>query len=447
MPTQPKTGISWADDESENDTDTEVTEHPKPPPIETTPEPIEPLDTETVDEAPENTYRPPFKVNVYNILHELTDQEVGDYFYYAGCNVKEVLLFRHENGNSKGRCVIEFSESKDIKIALDQNGKNFRGRALRIRVCDESNRGQSNLSGNRQGKRRESGFNEFSRQRNLRSGHESFERTNKFRGRKIQNQSEFHHKGRETPNSSRKKDEESQKSSTTDSFKLMSPSVSLKEEQKEKDDVQISERPKLNLLPRSTTIPMQKENGGTSRPTSIFGVGKPREEKLEEVVKKAETTAEINGSTEMLNKMSLKEESIKKIVLKKEVPVNESKAKEIDQEKNSIQSPKFKDNKKFNSKENLADGSKPRKTSGIKKKILTDDKRQDAQKGNLPKSVNISSSKGDKVLEQKEDEGLKKGKRDKKKDKTKASVSNKKKSKPKVKVDDVYARLGIDDSE
>jgi RNA recognition motif-containing protein len=65
-----------------------------------------------------------------------TEQDVKNFFKGCG-NVGFVKLLKNDDGRSKGRGFVKFSEEEAIHKAMELNGKDFMGRAIKIEIPRE----------------------------------------------------------------------------------------------------------------------------------------------------------------------------------------------------------------------------------------------------------------------------------------------------------------------
>jgi len=77
---------------------------------------------------------PPFVAYVGNLPFSATMNDVGDFFYHGGCNVKDVDVKMGDDGRPRGYATVEFADRDSLVKALTATGANFGGRQLRVDV-------------------------------------------------------------------------------------------------------------------------------------------------------------------------------------------------------------------------------------------------------------------------------------------------------------------------
>lgn len=73
--------------------------------------------------------------NLYvgNLPYDLTNDELSEYFAQVGTVVSATVITDRNTGRSKGFGFVEMSSEAESKKAIDElNGKDFKGRPLRI---------------------------------------------------------------------------------------------------------------------------------------------------------------------------------------------------------------------------------------------------------------------------------------------------------------------------
>eukprot|EP00616_Rhizochromulina_sp_CCMP1243_P016159 CAMPEP_0118964412 /NCGR_PEP_ID=MMETSP1173-20130426/2113_1 /TAXON_ID=1034831 /ORGANISM="Rhizochromulina marina cf, Strain CCMP1243" /LENGTH=654 /DNA_ID=CAMNT_0006912867 /DNA_START=55 /DNA_END=2018 /DNA_ORIENTATION=+ len=135
--------VNWdaSDDEDESqiidpdvEDDSDDEELPPPPPAMPEPEPEpEPVDivAERKARIPD---RPPFTAYIGGLKYELNEQDLGEFFHRCGA-IKDVRVIR-KDGESKGFAYVEFAEAAGLEAALEYEGRELRGRKLRVDVSE-----------------------------------------------------------------------------------------------------------------------------------------------------------------------------------------------------------------------------------------------------------------------------------------------------------------------
>jgi RNA recognition motif. (a.k.a. RRM, RBD, or RNP domain) len=80
--------------------------------------------------------RPPYRAFVGNLNHSATEDDIGHFFHGLGCHVTDVHLSKAEDGAPKGFCHMEFGNRDSLRIALEQNNRQFMGRAIRLDIAE-----------------------------------------------------------------------------------------------------------------------------------------------------------------------------------------------------------------------------------------------------------------------------------------------------------------------
>ena len=77
---------------------------------------------------------PPFMAYVGNLPFSATDNDVGDFFYNGGCDIKNVNIKVGDDGRPRGFATVEFADRDSLAKALTATGANFGGRQLRVDI-------------------------------------------------------------------------------------------------------------------------------------------------------------------------------------------------------------------------------------------------------------------------------------------------------------------------
>jgi RNA recognition motif. (a.k.a. RRM, RBD, or RNP domain) len=222
--------------------------------------------------------RPPYRAFVGNLSHSATEDDVGHFFHGLGCHVTDVHLSRADDGKPKGFCHMEFGNRDSLRIALEQNNRQFMGRALKLDIAEP--RPGRPSGGGRYGSGGGGGGGRYDEQRggggarssggfndSRRGGDHHREQDLNFASfsRGLREHRDDHHRG---PPQERGQPQGGLRDGGLGSG-ISAPS-----------------RPKLVLAPRTKPIEVEAAKAATdgaaaaepaARPASIFGAGKPQE--------------------------------------------------------------------------------------------------------------------------------------------------------------------------
>ena len=77
---------------------------------------------------------------VKNLPYDISEKEVGDKFRSCGKIKSLRFVYNSKNKKFKGFCFIQFNEHKSLLKALELNGKEFKGRILKVDFDEEKNK-------------------------------------------------------------------------------------------------------------------------------------------------------------------------------------------------------------------------------------------------------------------------------------------------------------------
>ncbi|NTU46065.1 RNA-binding protein [Candidatus Roizmanbacteria bacterium] len=73
------------------------------------------------------------KLYVGNLLYEVTDEELRDFFSQAGTVISASVVRFHDSGRSKGFAFVEFDTEEEAQKAVDMfNNQDYKGRQLLV---------------------------------------------------------------------------------------------------------------------------------------------------------------------------------------------------------------------------------------------------------------------------------------------------------------------------
>lgn len=266
-------GRRWAAEDSSSDEESVV----ETKPVEPEPEPIEEHHNaqEEVMDYGDNT------IVVLNINYNSHEDDLNDFFVSKGCQIKHLEFFQTDR-KFNGRASVTFEDAESVKIALDLNECTFQGKNIRIRLDqkqpqhrpnnnrrparDYDNNRRDNNFKNSRGDARGDARGEYSREPrgDYPRGGDARER-DPFPGRRGEKKDNF--RGRPQRDFREREPAPQAPTDSQDAVPPVPPS-----------------RPRLTIAPRTKPIDMI---GTPASYSSIFGGGKPHDEKTYEEKKKA----------------------------------------------------------------------------------------------------------------------------------------------------------------
>ncbi|XP_069997141.1 eukaryotic translation initiation factor 4H [Penaeus vannamei] len=215
---------------------------------------------------------PPYTAYVGNLPNGVVQGDIDQIF--KDQRVRTVrLVFDNESGRFKGFCYVEFEDAKSLETALNFDGALFDNKHIRVDIAESRRGDRGRGRGGRGGGGRGGDMNDF---RGRRDGDDfaggkygGFDDRGgdrgSFGGRPRSGPGD---RGGARPESGGYMRRDRRDSDRSRNF----------EEFKEPDPEDLSQRPRLKLLPRTKTDPVNQQ-AETSQSSSIFGGAKPREEK------------------------------------------------------------------------------------------------------------------------------------------------------------------------
>ena len=220
---------------------------------------------------------------IVNLSYKANEQEVGEFFVGGGCRVRDVV-FDEQN---RGSATIYFEDLESFKLAHEADGAKILDRPIKITKKNRSRPGDNKMMKPRNGDRK------------INDSGESWQR----------------------------KPMSSAQTATENEGRVQRPSTRpVRSERQPPVPSANTERPALNLKPR--TVPLDAEY---KPPSSIFGEGKPREDKVAEDKK-------VGTVTEAVSQVTI-DEPIKKAYVVEEGQFQEVKKDNRVQKNNTTRGP------------------------------------------------------------------------------------------------------------
>jgi translation initiation factor 4B len=86
--------------------------------------------------------QPPYTAYLGNLDFDVREEDIGNFFEYAGCKVRSVRLVSFQNGRPKGFGYVVFDDLESLKLALKQDGTELLNRQVRVDVAEERPEGR-----------------------------------------------------------------------------------------------------------------------------------------------------------------------------------------------------------------------------------------------------------------------------------------------------------------